>query len=355
MRKCLAIMLLLSWLLVACNSGEKQEQSDVEKNHNDEEQNNSEQVESPQIVDSVNRYPLTGISTEEAVNQRTVGVMMNNHQSARPQTGLSQADIVFEILAEGMITRFLALYQSEMPDTIGPVRSAREYYVELANGYDALYMYHGAADFINELIANRGIEFLNGSTYDNDGVLFKRDTTRKAPHNSYLLVDGIDKIAGSKGYKLTEESELLEFLSDNQIAELSGEQANHVEIVYSTKPMEIVEFEYDGSRETYMRYNDREQTVERETGEPVQVDNVFIVETYHEVIDDAGRRSIDLKSGGNAYLLQKGKLQRVKWENRDGRIVPVLNNQLVGFVPGKTWINVVPTNPGIQQSVTISN
>ncbi|AXI08199.1 DUF3048 domain-containing protein [Oceanobacillus sp. 143] len=355
MRKYLAIVLLLCCLLVACNNGEKQGKSDVEKDHSKNGQDSTEQVESPLPEDSANLYPLSGISTDEAVNQRIVGVMVNNHQSARPQTGLSQADIVFEILAEGMITRFLAFYQSEMPDTIGPVRSAREYYVELANGYDALYMYHGAADFINELIVNKGIEFLNGSTYDNDGRLFKRDTTRKAPHNSYLLVDGIDKIAESKGYKLTDDSKPLEYLTRNQITELSGEPANHVEIVYSAKPMEIVEFEYDVSSETYRRYNDREQTVERETGEPIQVDNVFIVEAYHEVIDDAGRRSIDFKSGGNAYLLQKGKQQKVQWENRDGRIVPVLNNQLIGFVPGKTWINVVPTNPGIQQSITISN
>ncbi|RDW20222.1 DUF3048 domain-containing protein [Oceanobacillus arenosus] len=353
MWKYLFTILLLSILLAACNNGEKQEQNSVEKESIEEEERDN--VEPPQAETLANLYPLTGIPTDDAIDQRIVGVMVNNHSAARPQTGLSQADIVFEILAEGMITRFLAFYQSEMPQAIGPVRSAREYYVELANGYDALYLYHGAADFVNELIANSGIEFLNGSTYDNDGSLFKRDTTRNAPHNSYLLVDGIDKVAESKGYRLTDASEPLAFLADKEVTELPGEPAKHVEIVYSTNPMEIVEFDYDTTNETYMRYNDREQTVERDTGEPIHADNVFIVETYHEVIDDVGRRSIDLQSGGNAYLLQKGKLQEVQWANRDGRIVPVINDQIIGFVPGKTWINVIPTNPGIQQSVTISN
>src|SRR5699024_820043 len=69
--------------------------------------------------------PLTGIDGNENTDDRIVGVMVNNHPKARPQSGLSKADIVFEVLAEGKITRFLALFQSEKPDMVGPVRSAR--------------------------------------------------------------------------------------------------------------------------------------------------------------------------------------------------------------------------------------
>src|SRR5699024_9177080 len=122
---------------------------------------------------------------------RAIAVMINNHPQARPHAGLSKADIVFEILAEGDITRHLALFQSEQADVIGSVRSAREYYFELANGYDALYVYHGAANFVNDMIKSRKIEHLNGALYDNDGKLFKRESFRKAPHNSFLLFDGV--------------------------------------------------------------------------------------------------------------------------------------------------------------------
>src|SRR5690625_2486555 len=145
-------------------------------------------------------YPLTGVGTDEGVDNRIVSVMVNNHPKARPQSGLSQADMVFEILAEGDITRFLALFQSEQPDVVGPVRSAREYYFTLADGYDALYVYHGAADFVNDMIINRGIPSLNGAQYDNNGHLFKREDFRKAPHNSYLLFDGVYDVAEQKGY-----------------------------------------------------------------------------------------------------------------------------------------------------------
>lgn len=69
--------------------------------------------------------------------------MINNHPKARPQTGLTEADIVYEVLAEGEVTRFLAIFQSSNPKLIGPVRSSRDYYIELAKGYNSLYIAHG--------------------------------------------------------------------------------------------------------------------------------------------------------------------------------------------------------------------
>jgi hypothetical protein len=300
-------------------------------------------------------FPLTGIETNEVVDNRIISVMVNNHPDARPQSGLSEADIIFEILAEGSITRLLAFYQSEMPNVVGPVRSAREYYFELAKGFDALYVYHGAAGFVNEMIKGRGINYLDGANYDNDGNLFKRESFRIAPHNSYLQMDAAYEVAASIGYKTTASYEPLEFLADEEVDDLSGNPANHVKIVYSNKPSRIVEYSYDHGNGNYFRSSDGKPTIELNSEDPILLDNVFIVETYHEVIDDAGRRAVDLELGGAAYLIQKGQVQEIRWENRNGRIVPVKDGQLIGFVPGKTWINVVPTNPGIQQTVTFSN
>ncbi|WLV25299.1 DUF3048 domain-containing protein [Aciduricibacillus chroicocephali] len=142
--------------------------------------------------------PLTGEKTSNA-NARPVAIMVNNHTKARPQTGLSKADIVFEILAEGNITRFLAIYQSEEPDEVGPVRSAREYYFKLAEGYDALYVYHGAAKFVDKLIQDDGIDYINGAQHDNDGKLFIRSSDREAPHNSYVQFGAIQDEAKREG------------------------------------------------------------------------------------------------------------------------------------------------------------
>ncbi len=345
------LLLIMVVLLAACSDDDKQEAGDNETKENAVEE--KDQVQAPE---KLNTFPLTGIKTDQKVNDRIVSVMVNNHTKARPQSGLSKADLVFEFLAEGQITRFLAMFQSEKPDVVGPVRSAREYYFEIADRYDALYIYHGAANFVNDMIKNRGIEHLNGSIYDNDGHLFKRESFRNAPHNSYLQFGAVYDVASQKGYEVTHPYEPLPFLSEDEAKNISGDAANHVEIVYSdNSPMEIVEYEYDETSEKYTRYSDQKKTVELNSEEPIQVDNIFIVETYHEVIDDAGRREIDITSGGNGYLIQKGKVQQVKWENRDGRIIPVKDGKPVEFVPGKTWVNVVPSSPGIGQSVNISN
>ncbi|SFE26093.1 Protein of unknown function [Lentibacillus persicus] len=355
MRKLIVFMVLCMLVLTAaCSEEEKQEAQDNESKDNTVKEKN----ETPESPVEKEIFPLTGAETEAPVNHRIVSVMVNNHRQARPQTGLSKADVVFEILAEGRITRLLALYQSELPDVIGPVRSAREYYFELANGYDALYVYHGAANFVNDMIKERGIEHLDGAVYDNNGQLFKRESFRKAPHNSYLQTEAVNDTAKEKGYEVEQTYDPLPFATDEEAADFSGDAAGKVGIDYSSGvsyTSYTVEYTYNENEETYARSSDGEKTVERNTGEQVTADNIFIVEAPHQVIDSAGRREIDLESGGNAYLVQKGKVRKIKWENRDGRIVPVKDGKLLKFVQGNTWINVVPSSPGISESVTISN
>ena len=85
-----------------------------------------------------------------------------------------------------------------------------------------------------------------------------------------------------------------------------------------------------------------------ETNTPIAVENVFVVEATHEVIDDYGRRHIDFTSSGKGYLFQKGTVQQVQWRNVDGRLLPYQDGVPLGFVPGKTWIQVVPNLQQVQ-------
>ncbi|RYG71376.1 DUF3048 domain-containing protein [Lentibacillus lipolyticus] len=352
MKKVLIFFVTVLLLFAACSDNDKEqtaEDSEAKANAIDEKE------QTPEASANVHTYPLTGVKTDQPVDDRIVGVMVNNHRRARPQTGLSKADIVFEILAEGTITRFLALFQSDKPDVVGPVRSAREYYFELASGYGAIYTYHGAAAFVNDMIRNRGIEYLDGAMHDNDGHLFKREPFRKRPHNSYLQLDAVYDVAQNKGYDITKSYDPLPFASKEQTESITGSPATHVKITYSDNPMNIVEYQYDTEGETYTRYSDGTKTVELNSQKAITTDNILIAETPHQVIDDAGRREVDITSGGDAYLFQKGKVRQVTWENRDGRIIAVKDGEPVPFVPGKTWINVVPSSPGIDQSVTISD
>lgn len=295
-------------------------------------------------------FPLTGVGVKEEPIGRPYAVMINNDPKARPQSGLHKADIVYELLAEGNVTRFLAIFQSEQADRIGPVRSARDYYIELAKGYDALYIAHGYSPEAKEMLDNGYVDHINGMQYD--GSLFKRDKSRVAPHNSYITTENILKGAEKIGYDMDEAPATLTFLTEEEIERLDGEKAPSVLISYFSSSLFNVVFEYDEATKKYKRYTNGELTADLDTNDPVLLDNIFIIETNHKIIDSAGRREIDLTSGGNAYLLQRGQWKKVEWKNSDGKILPYTNGQEVGFVPGKTWINVVPSKQGLENIVS---
>ncbi|WP_311202023.1 DUF3048 domain-containing protein [Aquibacillus koreensis] len=338
-------------VITACgNEDEQVTENETEPQEVEEVEEVEEVVEQePAEPEFEHVYPFTGEPTNEDIDHRVVSVMINNAPAARPQIGLTKADVVFEILAEGNITRLLALFHSEQPDMIGPVRSARPYYFNLADDYGALYVHHGAAKFIEDMLKNGAADYLNGMYYDNDMHLFKRGDLRKPPHNSYVLFDGIYEVATDKGYDITADHRPMTFSTEEEVS-IQGDAATEVSFDYGSS--NNVRYVYDGESEKYLRFNGQEQSADLETEEPVQLDNVLILETAHAVVDDQGRREIDLQSGGKAYLLQKGKVQQVDWANDEGHLVPVKDGEVVPFVQGKTWINVIPNSPGLAE-VTI--
>ncbi|MYL71343.1 DUF3048 domain-containing protein [Halobacillus litoralis] len=350
MRKLTFFSLLIVLLLTACNeeAGAVQPEDTKEKETAVEEQIETEEnviVDEKEETEQAytEMFPLTGEPTADKADHRALSVMVNNHTKARPQSGLSQADIVYEILAEGQITRFLALFHSEIPDTIGPVRSARPYYFKIADGFDALYTYHGASMAINQQVASSGIDYLDGAMYDNNGWLFERSSDRSAPHNSYLLTEGVEQAAATKGYDAEGAPEALPFTEKDSFA---GTPVDDVQITYGSRTN--VRFTYDSENEQFLRSSDGEPTIDRLNEERVAVENVWILETDHQIIDGAGRRVIDLTSGGNGYLLQKGQMKEVEWKNVDGRLLPYKDGSALAFTPGKTWVNIIPGNAAVE-------
>ena len=128
----------------------------------------------------------------------------------------------------------------------------------------------------------------------------------------------------------------------NKLKELSGgTDGKIVELTEQTAPLLFMTAGYDETKKGYIRSQGGVQTTDRENDEMITVQNVFIVKTEHNIIDNYGRRSIDLQSGGQGYLLQNGKMLEVTWMNDSGRLVPTKNGEVIPYIPGKTWINVV--------------
>lgn len=139
---------------------------------------------------------LTGLQVDASVNQRPVtGVMVENSADARPQSGLDQAGVVFEAIAEGGVTRFLALFQDTQPDYIGPVRSARPYYVQWCMGFDCALAHAGGSPEALQNIRDWGTKDLN----DTPGI-FWRINSRYSPHNLYTSTAKLNELESGRGY-----------------------------------------------------------------------------------------------------------------------------------------------------------
>lgn len=290
--------------------------------------------------------PLTGEGTNEEPNQRVVAVMLDNHPKASPHYGLNRADIVYEILAEGSITRYLALFQSERPEVIGPVRSLRPYNIDVAVGFDAILAHAGGSPDAKARVTNERLPSFDDTT-GRGGVAFYRSTERPAPHNLMTGKDYLNHAEESFGYGEAFTLPTLKFKNSEE--EMSGEAALWVEIEYNQTHYTTA-FAYDEETQLYTRYLRDELHLDAETREPITVTNILVIEAHHQVLDEQGRRAINVTGEGNGYLFQRGKMKPVDWKYVDGIIRAYIDGEEVGLYPGQTWVNVVP-NQGLENKI----
>lgn len=298
--------------------------------------------------------PFTGERIANEITMRPILATINNHPKARPQSGLGSADVVYEMLAEGYVTRFLALYQSEIPKNIGPIRSARSYFIEIADGLDAFYIAHGYSPEAKQMLERGDVDNINGMHYD--GTIFKRSSDRVAPHNSYIAGSNIEVAAEKVNASLLYQKKVSYTYYDEDESVKIGTKADHIHVKYSSNENFNSKYTYDFATKTYSRSSGGAITVDYLTNEPIKLSNVLVFEMNHWIIDNEGRREIDIFSGGRAYLFQEGYMREIRWDNIDGVLKAIeADGSEVKLVPGKTWINFVPTNPGIATSVTYTN
>lgn len=313
-----------------------------------------------QVQASSFRYPLTGVGSEREVKERPVMVMVENAPQARPQSGLDQADLVYEILAEGEITRFLAVYQSKSPQVIGPVRSIRPYFVEIGAGLDALIVHAGWSQDAMNMIASQKLDHFD-QVYGDDAYYW-RSSERKAPHNLYTGIDKIRQGAVSKKFRSEWSGPQLTFAAASGAPSLSDRSAPSAP---ASKPIPIqsrpankvtvsylhgynVSYQFDSASGLYKRYMEGAPHLDKETGKQLAGANILICESKHEVVDKEGRRQIDVTGPGKGYLVQAGTVQEVQWERKNGMIRGFAGDRELELIPGQTWVQIIPEGWGIQ-------
>ncbi|PTX48888.1 Protein of unknown function (DUF3048) [Melghirimyces profundicolus] len=288
--------------------------------------------------ESVQVNPFTGEKAPKTGSGPPFMVMVNNHPKARPQTGLNRAGLVVEVLAEGEITRLAAFYYGNREGTVGPVRSTRPYYLDLAEGPKAVVVHAGGSPAALRRIRDENLPSLDG--IHGDGAYFRREQSRRSPHNLYTDLTQLRKGANKKGF--TNSSLTGPYRFEEKEPKTKGASATHIGLKYHR----LYEAGYRFDRETgrYIRYTQGNRQTDLKTGKPLSMNNVLVIRAPHRVIDSSGRREVDLNQGGEGVLFRDGKAFTVRWENREGWIVPSIDGKTVPFHPGRTWIQVLPEN-----------
>ena len=282
---------------------------------------------------------LTGEWIDESLkDQKPVCIMINNIIDAMPQSGISQADITYEMLVEGGITRYMCVFKDYANiSKLGPVRSARHYYVQVAQMYDGIYAHVGWSNYAHDYIVNNYMTTLNGLY---DSTTFYRDETRYAPHNCYTdgekLQAGIANAGISPTYDYNVEK-MFAFNSDDK-ALGNGMTANKITTAYNSSSTRW--YEYNEDDKLYYRFQYGEAQIDDQTNEQLAYKNVIVMFVQYTDLGD-GLQDVDWSKGGTGYYATDGEYEPITWKNTAGVIKYYSEdgNQLQ-MNPGKTFITV---------------
>lgn len=294
------------------------------------------------------RWPYTGLDapSEEALRARAVSVKIENSPDARPQTNLQLADVVYESVTEGGITRFNAIFHSQSPSVVGPVRSARLSDLYIVPQYRALFAFSGASSFVNARINATTIENLS----EDAGITrpFTRSSARPRPHNLYVDVNEVRAEAGRRGMKT--ELDLVGLAFDRRPVEATP-TVTELTVPFSTANRVV--WTYDAETDQYLRVNNGRPFVDAGTGRQLSARNVVVMWAQHKVAvrDKFGSTTYEivLAGSGRAVVFRNGQRYDCTWEA--GRDAPPIfkasDGTQVKLAPGNTWFQVVNTDVNI--------
>ncbi len=291
------------------------------------------------------RSPLTGLPCANA-NQRPLAVMLSGDAVARPLAGLSQADLVINMpVITNSITRFMAVFICEHPKEIGSIRSARDDFLPLAQGLDAIYAHWGGSHF--------ALDKLNAGLMDNLDALknpfnaFYRKAGIEAPHNGFSSFDRLWEAARKMNYRLTGKV--------NGYPHLDGDLSP---VATTTKTLTIgfpgsfqVKYEYHPQDNSYWRWRGGKKEIDKNTGQQVAAKNVLIMRTTSRQIEGQ-YNDVQVSGQGQALIFLNGEKILGIWKKDASNPKSKLyfydqNGQEVKLVPGQIWLEIVQDNQTI--------
>mgnify|MGYP004668448113 FL=1 len=307
------------------------------KNKNNNENDNSTTTTTVKKLNIVN----------EESKSRPYAIMINNVEGARKlQSGLQDAYMVYELMVEGGITRYLALFLDQTTERIGSIRSARHYYLDYALENDAIYVHHGYSPQAREDWSKLGVDRIEV----NESTTGWRDKSASKTYE-FTLFTNIEKLGKGIKSKRTERNKdlLLNYSVDNiDISQMEGAiPANKVDIKYSSNT--TTNYEYDTEKNIYLRSVNNKSQNDYVTGKQLTVKNIIVYKVKYSNIqgDDKGRQTIDNVGTGTGYYISNGYAVPITWkkDSRSSATVYKYNNgKEIQVNDGNTFIQIMPDN-----------
>lgn len=328
---CLAILLAL--FVTACGgSKEQQAPEDGEK----------AAAELPTVWPE--RCPLDGSGLQELPQGRPLAVMIGNNPQARPQEGLAKADLIYEFPAEGGITRFMAVYYHQEAEMIGPVRSARPYFMDQALGWDAVFVHVGQSPQSVAYYKANKVDHLDEFS---KAKAFWRDKSRKAPDNLYTSTALLKEMLSELKWERTVKLEGFRFAEKPLSGK--GAAALTIEINYPEKQNKAF-FQYDAEKEVYLRFTGGKEHLDAVTGAQLTAKNVIVQLVGAKIFDQEGRMEVSSLGSGKILLFTDGRVVEGTWSKKELRQPTeflTAQGQPLELNAGQTWIQIVPENTKI--------
>ena len=309
----------------------------------------------PEPTPSGPANPLTGLPMDEVyVGQRPLAIVLSNIAEAQPQQGVGHADIVYELLAEGGITRMVALFQEycDIPLT-GSVRSARPYHLDIAQGHDAIFFHAGGSTDAYLQIRNRGATALDCVNGPYEGTLFWRDATRRANnglvHSVVTSGEKITEYFPKYNLRLEHNEDYTSALAFVENGTPEGKAAIGITVRFSG--YKTAYFTYVEESKTYLvsqSLNGRSMTpyIDGNSKEQQSFTNVLVIFADTKVLDNEGRLSVNLVGSGAGYFICGGKYIEIKWEKESFTapfVYKTTDGEDVPLGIGRSYICVIKT------------
>ncbi len=292
-------------------------------------------------------WPLTGVEGD-VVDRPAVAVKIENTSQARPQTGLENADVVWETIVEFGVSRFVAVYHSDLPPEVGPIRSIRPVDAKVASPLGGLLAFSGGQDGIVNYLAQTPLQLLSEDAGDRG---FYRIRSRSAPHNVYGSLETFIEQADARHASSPPGEFEFAARPGRSAAELQGTAASEIRLALA--PGVSPRWAWSDERQLWLRSEASGPAVSA-TGQRLSAVNVVVLEA---VAYDSGYDAqlgepvpdLRLEGSGSGVLATGGKTVPVTW-TKTTRSSPVVltgpDGEVATLAPGNIWVELVPLPAG---------